>query len=214
MADVPRGPRAAGPRAAAPRSSRRSAGAHVGSLSNASAWARSHATAATCRASPVHERADGRSSSLGVGGGLVDELRARRGRRRLRDRLHRRATSAIALFGAEGLAEHLAAAGLAPRPRRSSPRHASSTGRTQRASRARAARSRSRWSRYWCAPLRRSHPFVVVRVVLDTPGANSCSPATAVAAMRAACRSLVSVARALVTPGAGYRPMTHSHGGR
>jgi 4-hydroxy-3-methylbut-2-enyl diphosphate reductase len=49
---------------------------------------------------------------------------------------------------------------------------------------------------YWCTPLARAHPFAVVRVVLDVPGRDLVSPATAFAASRAY-RSLVRSARAL-----------------
>lgn len=49
---------------------------------------------------------------------------------------------------------------------------------------------------YWCTPLARTHPFAVVRVVLDVPGRDLWSPATALSSSRAY-RSLVRVARAL-----------------
>lgn len=50
---------------------------------------------------------------------------------------------------------------------------------------------------YWCAPLAVSHPFVVVRVLLDVPGVELRSPAV-VSAAREAYRSLRTVARTLV----------------
>ncbi|MCU1493052.1 MAG: hpnH [Acidimicrobiaceae bacterium] len=49
---------------------------------------------------------------------------------------------------------------------------------------------------YWCAPLARRRPFVVVRVVVDVPGRDLWSLATPGAATRAY-RSLVRSARAL-----------------
>jgi 4-hydroxy-3-methylbut-2-enyl diphosphate reductase len=49
---------------------------------------------------------------------------------------------------------------------------------------------------YWCAPLARLHPFVVVRVVLDVAGRDLWSLPTARGASRAY-RSLVRSARAL-----------------
>ncbi len=49
---------------------------------------------------------------------------------------------------------------------------------------------------YWCAPLARARPFAVVRVVLDVPGRDLWSPATAFTSARAY-RSLVRCARAL-----------------
>jgi 4-hydroxy-3-methylbut-2-enyl diphosphate reductase len=53
----------------------------------------------------------------------------------------------------------------------------------------------------WCAPLQRSRPFAVVRVVLDVPGRELFSPATATAALRCG-RAIAASARAL----ASWRP--------
>jgi 4-hydroxy-3-methylbut-2-enyl diphosphate reductase len=51
---------------------------------------------------------------------------------------------------------------------------------------------------FWCAPLVRYHPFVVIRVLLDVPGKELRSPAV-FGATREAYRSLKAVARTLAT---------------
>jgi len=48
----------------------------------------------------------------------------------------------------------------------------------------------------WCSPLARTRPLAVVRAILDVPGKDLFSPATAAVALRCA-RSMAGAARAL-----------------
>ncbi len=49
---------------------------------------------------------------------------------------------------------------------------------------------------FWCTPFARTHPFVVVRSILDVPGKDLFTLRTATATLRCA-RSLAAAARAL-----------------
>ena len=104
----------------------------------------------------------------------------------------------IALFGAGELAEHLASAGLAPRlaPIICSPRIL--RGAERRGKAAASGALVVEMEALWLTPLGQRHPFAVVRVVLDTVGAELGSRATPRAAARAY-QSLRELARALET---------------